>query len=301
MYSLIILLLVSSVQTQQDLCRCLCCRGQSCSPVMVGTFNVSSCTANTCLAQCRTYSQCQLDYPNGVASPECSTSTLVADGLFTCQCSCCNTGSTLCTPTLIGESTAYVCSPYACSISCNAKYPNYCVENEKGLSNGTCIGPITTTTTTTTSNGSSTTGSWLGNTCSCMCCKSGPDCSPNIAVGLTSASTCSSAACTQTCQTQYPFDCPSLSYLGQTNGTCTNQNSGSTRCECQCCRSNGCLSYPMNILGTCELCGTACRQQSQCINPVSVTYTCNSNKSIRLPVSVSIFIVGIVSTLFLYL
>ncbi|CAF4309859.1 unnamed protein product, partial [Rotaria magnacalcarata] len=93
--------------------------------------------------------------------------------------------SASCIPAFIGYGSAYVCNAGACSISCTSQYPSQCISNQYGQVSGTCTGLITTTTTTTT-----TTTNMIGTgyTCSCMCCSSGSNCSPNINVGFTIAS-----------------------------------------------------------------------------------------------------------------
>ncbi|CAF1023163.1 unnamed protein product [Adineta steineri] len=143
--------------------------------------------------------------------------TIVRAQQYSCRCDCCNTGSASCSTSYVGTSIAYTCASDSCSISCALQYPSQCVTNQNGQTQGQCVGLITTTTTTTTI----TSGPWLGNTCSCMCCQSGSGCSPTY-VGITSASQCSTTACTQACQARYPSVCPSLFLLGQTQGTCTN-------------------------------------------------------------------------------
>ncbi len=295
MYLLITLLLVTYVRTQQDLCSCSCCVGQFCIPVLLGTFNIQSCLTEICRSYCRnSYLQCQTDYPNGQLVAQCSSTV---SPLYNCQCDCCSIGSALCSPVFVGYSTAYTCQPGACSISCSAQYPNQCVSNQNGQTNGTCIGAITTTTTTTTTTTSAittttvsgATTSWLGNTCSCMCCQSGPTCSPNIYVGDTSASQCLSTTCTEACQNRYPSFCPLISLLGQTNGTCRIQNTGNTRCRCQCCATNGCSSYEINTNGDCISCYSMCRQNLPCGNTNNVTESCESNKSMQFSVTLSMF------------
>ncbi len=292
MYSLIILLLVSYVQTQQDTCSCSCCVGQFCSPTNVGNFSLQSCTLETCRTYCRIYSQCQTDYPYGQVLPQCLSSLTTMSPSYNCRCDCCRTGSPSCTPFFVGYSTAYSCQPGSCSISCAAQYPGQCASDQYGQTVGTCIGAITTTTTTTVS---TTSGYWLGNTCSCRCCQSGPNCTPYITVGNAIVTQCSSTTCITACQTQYPSSCPSNSNFGQTNGVCTNQTSVNTRCQCQCCGLNGCPTYYVNTNEGCASCSTLCQQQCGYTNPT--TYTCGSNrsnKSIQVSVPLIIFITIII-------
>ncbi|CAF2772781.1 unnamed protein product [Rotaria sp. Silwood2] len=243
---------------------------------------MQSCTLDTCRLQCRTsFSQCQADSPNGQISVQCLPYT---NPLYNCQCDCCNTGSTTCTPFFVGYSTAYVCTPGSCSISCNTQYPIQCVSNHNGQTSGICTGPITTTTTTTTTTLTTTVNRLtdspsIGQTCSCMCCQSGPNCSPNTYVGNVIVPQCSSSTCIAACQTRYPGLCPSVFNLGQTNGICISQNNGNIRCQCQCCEANGCPTYNLMTNGDCTSCYTLCQQGSPCSNTNTVTYSCNPNKS----------------------
>ena len=296
MYLLIILLLINYVRTQQDLCSCSCCTGQSCIPSFIGAFYMPSCTTETCRLYCRqSYpQQCPSIDLNGQVLPLCSSNTSTIPPLYNCRCDCCKSNFATCTPFFVGYSTAYICDSSACSISCSAQYPDQCRSSDRpAQTNGTCVSPITTTSTTVlTTTTSTVTGSWLGNNCLCMCCQSGPDCSPNIQVGTTTAPQCSLSACTAACQTQYPAACPSLAYLGKTNGTCTNQNNGRTRCQCQCCGTNGCPSYDIYTNEDCASCAVLCPQQSPCGN-TNVTFSCNSSastKSMQFPILLIIYI-----------
>ncbi len=281
MYSLIILLLISYVQTQQDTCSCSCCLGMSCSPSYVGNIIVPGCTVDTCRVSCRDrFAQCRMDYPSGQLVPQCSSIPTTLSPLYNCQCDCCKTGSSTCTPFFIGYSTAYVCSVGACSISCAIQYPTLCV-SQTGQTVGSCTGPITTTTALST-----TSAYWFGNTCSCMCCQTGPNCIP-VTIGDV-AIQCSSVSCTAACQNRYPQNCPLYANLGQTNGICRNQNTGNLRCRCQCCGINGCPYYDFNT-NDCASCNTRCQQQ--CGTTIGVTYTCSrSNKSIQFSLPLIIFI-----------
>jgi hypothetical protein len=284
MYSLILLLLISYVQAQQSICSCSCCVGQFCNPIDIGVFYLQSCTSESCRTSCRnTFTECQQDYPNGQVVPQCSSTTT----LYNCQCDCCRTGISACTPTLVGYSAAYTCQTSSCSIYCARQYPAQCVADQSGQTIGTCIGMITTTTTTTVS---TTSRPSSGNTCSCLCCQSGPSCSPNIEVGIaTGVGLCSSTVCTTACQNQYPMSCPSSSYVGYTNGVCTSPNSGNTRCRCQCCGIVGCPTHDVNTYADCTSCPSLCQQRCGNTNPT--TYTCASNKSIKsTPSSLLLFI-----------
>ncbi|CAF1157240.1 unnamed protein product [Adineta steineri] len=205
-----------------------------------------------------------------VNAPQCTSSIAQQ---YSCQCNCCNTGSASCSPSYVGTSVAYTCASGSCSISCAQQYPSQCISNQNGQTQGQCMGPITTTTTTTT------VGPWLGNTCSCMCCQSGSSCTPTY-VGITSASQCSLTACNQACQIRYPSVRPSLYILGQTSGTCTGSTtSGTTRCACSCCGTNGCFNHDIRTNEGCTTCNSLCQSQSQCTNPSQVTQTCYLNNA----------------------
>ena len=109
--------------------------------------------------------------------------------------------------------------------------------------------------------------SWLMQTCSCQCCQSGLNCVPNFEVGIASSAQCSSSACTEACQNRYSSACPSLPYLGQTNGTCTSGGGGSARCRCRCCDTNICRDYEPNFNGNCASCQTRCQQTRALYQP----------------------------------
>jgi hypothetical protein len=263
-----VIFLLTSIAAQQDSCSCSCCMGLNCSPLTLPTLVVSYCTLNKCLEQCRAaYSQCQSSYPNGIITPQC-VSTNVQQ--FSCRCDCCYTNSGSCLPVFVGLANAYTCQSGSCSISCAQQYPNQCQSNQNGQTQGNCIGSLTTTTSTTTS------GSWLGNTCSCMCCNNGTYCSP-LYVVITSDYQCSLTSCTQACQIRYPLTCPSSMVTGQTNGTCINSNIGLARCRCNCCSNTGCITYELNTNGNCTSCDAACRHTSICINPHETTSVCYTN------------------------
>jgi hypothetical protein len=283
MHVLVISLLLASVQTQQNSCYCSCCVGPSCTPAPLAPLNVPSCTQYQCLAQCTAYyPQCQMP-PNGNVLAQCG-STLPPQ--YNCGCYCCNTGSTSCSPLFVGYAVSHICQTESCSISCYQQYPNQCVFNQNGQTQGFCLGSTTTISTTTT------IGPWLGYGCSCMCCGSGPSCPP-VYVGTTSASQCSIQACTQACRNQYPSLCPLYPYMGQSSGTCTTQGGGNTRCRCSCCITNSCPTYEININGGCTLCDSACRQQGACISAYQVISQCLTNEakpSIRFSLWLCIFL-----------
>ena len=287
MYSLILVLLISYVQAQQqqDLCHCSCCIGQFCNPTYVGVISTPSCTSESCRTYCRnSYLQCRGDDTNGQIFSQCSSNVAPSGPSFSCQCNCCRTGSATCSPSFVGYSTAYTCQPGACSISCVSQYPNQCVSDQNGQTNGVCIGTITTTTTTTTTTG----GSGSGYKCSCLCCSSGSNCSPNSEVGVTSASQCTPAACTAACQNQYPTACPSNSYIGYSRGVCSGSSSSTTRCGCQCCGLSGCPTYDVYTNADCSSCATLCSERCGNTNPLTVT--CGSNTSIKGTASSSLLV-----------
>jgi hypothetical protein len=267
---LLVFLLLANVRAQQSPCSCSCCNFQGCTPSPLPTVYVPYCTSDTCTAQCRAaYPQCQVTYPYGQISAVCGTTAVQ---LYSCRCDCCNTGSATCLPSTIGTSIAYTCQTASCSISCNDQYPSQCVSNQNGQTQGTCTGPITTTSSTTT------VGPWLGNTCSCSCCQTGSSCLPTY-VGITSASLCSSTACTQACQIRYPSFCPSLYQIGQTSGTCSSTTTGNTRCACRCLGATGYLDYNIVTNGGCITCDSVCRSQLPCISTTQVTYTCSTSNA----------------------
>ncbi|CAF1564362.1 unnamed protein product [Rotaria sp. Silwood1] len=280
-------LLFGSVQAQQHLCLCSCCPGLPCNPNSLPPIHVQSCTLETCLAQCQaTYSTCRQNYPFNLISAQCN-STIVPS--FNCRCDCCNTGSPSCSPSYVGNSQAFVCNTESCSISCATQYPHVCVANHNGFTQGTCTNLITTTTTTSTQ---TTIGSWLGYTCSCMCCQTGSNCLPTY-VGIASVSQCSSGACTQACINRYPLSCPSLSHNGQAYGTCVSGTDGNIICRCHCCGADRCKNYDISICGSCTLCDSACRQQSSCSKPDQVTHTCyTSNTMLCFPWLIFILIMN---------
>jgi hypothetical protein len=271
MYVLLIILLVTGIRAQYlNQCACSCCLGQSCPAVVVGMVNVQNCSADICLAQCRcTYPQCAANPPYGQLLTQCTNPV----NAFTCQCLCCNTGSSACTPTFVGYATVYQyqCQISACSIACAAQYPAQCVANANGQTQATCLGLVTTTTAMTT------IAPWLGNICSCLYCQSGYTCTSNLLVGVTSVSQCSSSDCTSACQNRYPITC-STSYLSQISGVCLVTANAKTRCKCNCCGTYGCVDYDLTINDTCTSCYSRCAQVSPCMNSRPPTYTCTANQ-----------------------
>ena len=281
MYVLIVLLYITGIRAQGSLCSCLCCSTLGCTPTQVGTINMPSCTISSCADRCRnTFLDCGPLNAQVQVSPQCSSTVAP---LYNCQCNCCRTGSTTCAPSVVGYSSAYTCQDSSCSISCATRYPTVCVADQTGQTQGSCAGLISTTTTLTTSIISTTTINpvdvWLAHTCSCRCCQAGTNCAPNIEVGIASAAECSSTACTQACQNRYSAACPSLTYLGRANGTCTSQGNGGARCRCRCCDQGVCKDYEPNFNGNCASCKTRCQQVAPCANRSSVTEACSSNQS----------------------
>ncbi|CAF0742339.1 unnamed protein product [Adineta ricciae] len=222
---LIITLTVTCARAQQNACSCSCCLGQSCSPILLSNTSMQFCTTQACRTSCRSlHPQCQAEYPYGQMIALCTWSVST---LFNCACHCCRDGTLACTPTLVGDATAYQCHESSCSIACYDQYPAKCAGDHTGQTIGTCTGPITTTTSTTSTTSISTaSGTSVGNRCSCGCCQSGPGCMPNIYVGDATVSPCTTGACTEACKTTYPSSCPSQIEYGRVNGTCTNQNTG---------------------------------------------------------------------------
>ena len=270
MHLIVLFLMLSYVQAQLDSCLCSCCSGLSCYPVLLPPIDLQDCTLERCLHLCRaTYSQCQSTQPFGQLIAQCNSTTRP---MYNCQCNCCNTGFPTCSPSFIGNSQAYQCETAACSISCTKQYPTVCVADQNGQTQGLCTGLIETTSTTTTT----AISPWLVNTCSCFCCLTASNCLPKY-VGITSASQCSSLACTQACRNQYPSLCPSFSQPGQTSGICSSENTGDTICNCRCCSTNGCSSYGIITSGGCAACNAQCQQKSPCTKPDQVQYTCYTN------------------------
>jgi hypothetical protein len=294
MQLLILFLLLTSIQAQQNSCSCSCCNSLFCNPTSLPTNYIQNCTLVSCLAQCRaTYTQCQGNYPSGYISVQCGSNIVPQ---FNCRCDCCNTGSTSCSPSNVGYTLAFSCQPGACSIACKEQYPYQCVADQNGLTQGTCIGFISTTTAATTT--TTTMGPWLGNTCSCTCYQTCSSCLPTSA-GVTSASYCSPVTCTQACQNQYPLSCLSASNISQTIGTCVSGN-GDTRCNCRCCSTNGCINYGISTNGGCTMCDSMCRQYIPCSTTAQVTVqTCSTNNA-KTPLPWMFFVLMItISTFFL--
>ncbi len=147
-------LLLNVVQIQSYSCSCSCCFGQGCVPPQLPNLvEAQQCTDASCLEACKArYYQCNILPPNGHASGKCLTTTTstttnspIIGGPYTCQCSCCNTGTYLCTPSFVGYTNAYSCQVGTCSIACAQQYPSTCVNNQFGQTQGTCLG-ITTST-----------------------------------------------------------------------------------------------------------------------------------------------------------
>lgn len=287
----IILITISEAQYP---CSCSCCLGPNCLSSLVGYVYATNCSQDNCLSFCKTnYYQCSAQPPYGQSNAQCLSSTTIAPATapYSCRCDCCNAGTASCTPTLTGYTTAYSCASGACSIACTTQYPLACISNQYGQTQGTCLGLTSTAGTTTT-----TTASWLGNSCSCYCCQSGPYCMPNTNVGNTSSYQCSTYSCTLACQNQYPSLCPSRPYLGKSFGKCSNNLTGSTQCLCKCCGTYGCQNYNVSTDADCSSCPSLCQQQTQCVNSYQIKYDCESNSGILLKsqlFQITIFIVFI--------
>ncbi len=159
--SLVILsfLLLNTVQAQSFACSCSCCLGQGCLAASLPSVVAQQCTDASCLEACRArYYQCTAVSPNGLAVGRClsatttTTNSPMIGGPYLCQCNCCRTGSYSCAPSFIGNTNAFSCQIGACSIACSRQYPNVCVNNEFGQTQGVCVG--TPSTTPTLPNGS---------------------------------------------------------------------------------------------------------------------------------------------------
>lgn len=284
MYVLLLILFITGIQVQaQNQCSCSCCLGQSCQPALIGNVNVQNCSAEICLTQCRcTYSQCSAASTSyGQVLSQCLTTV---NTLYTCRCLCCNAGTPTCAPIFIGYTSAYSCDVSACSIACTVQYPSQCVSNQYGQSQGSCSGVMTTTTAIPT------VAPWLGYACSCLYCPSGYTCSSNTLIGIASASECSSSDCTLACQNRFPLTC-TTTYLSQITGVCLTQNSGRTRCKCNCCGTTGCIDYELTTNDTCSSCYARCQQVSPCTSTRPVTYVCTADGLLRTAnLTLSIFI-----------
>jgi hypothetical protein len=150
------ILLLNIVRIQSYSCSCSCCLGSGCqAPQLPDLVDAEQCSDASCLTACRQrYYQCNVSPPNGQAIGKCLTTTTTTTtdssaigGPYTCQCNCCYTGTYQCTPYFVGFTNAYACQVGTCSISCTKKYPNICVSNQYGQTQGTCTG-ITTSTAT---------------------------------------------------------------------------------------------------------------------------------------------------------
>ncbi|UJR07348.1 hypothetical protein I4U23_011634 [Adineta vaga] len=285
--SFLLFIFLITITHAQYPCSCSCCIGQSCQLASIGYVYASTCTANSCRQVCaNTYYQCSATTPYGQSVGQCLSATTLTPiaGPYNCRCDCCNTGSATCATILIGYTTAYSCAAGACSVACSSTYPLVCISNQNGQTQGTCQGLTTTATTTTT------IGPWLGNPCSCYCCKTNSYCAPTTFVGNTSASLCSTYACTLACQNQYSSLCPSSTSVGQSLGQCSTLSSGSTRCACKCCGSITCLDYDIYTSGDCTTCSSVCSQYTKCVYTYQVTYTCGTNSTIRHQFSISCLI-----------
>jgi len=147
--------LLNIVRIQSYPCSCSCCLGQGCqASQLLGTVDAQYCTDASCLDACKArHYECNIFPPYGQAIGKCLTATTtttnspITGGPYPCQCNCCNTGTYLCTPSLVGYTNAYSCQVGACSIACTKQYPTICVNNQYGQTQGSCLG-ITTSTAT---------------------------------------------------------------------------------------------------------------------------------------------------------
>ncbi|UJR37307.1 hypothetical protein I4U23_030015 [Adineta vaga] len=147
------ILLFNIVNVQSFSCSCKCCIGTGCQPIDLASVTAEVCTSIACLAACKArYYQCTGQPSNSQAIGTCTDATTttttfspVTGGPYSCQCNCCNSGSYLCTPSLVGYANAYTCQIGACSIACANQYSYICVNNYVGQTQGTCVGLVTPT------------------------------------------------------------------------------------------------------------------------------------------------------------
>ena len=271
MIFILLVFCLATVRAQNE-CSCYCCIGQGCPSRLVGNVNLqTTCSADTCLAQCRcSYVECVASLPYGQAYAQCKAPV---NPPSRCLCRCCNGGGqATCQPNIVGEAVGSQCTASECGIACFFRYPTICVWNGTGVTNGDCIGPVTTTMATTTT----TYNPWLGNLCSC--CRGNSPCSSSNLLGITSASQCSSSACAQACQNRYVTGCLSSPFANQISGTCAAQTAGNIKCRCNCCSGPECFDYELNANGSCSSCTGMCQQMSPCQNNMyQTTFTCLSN------------------------
>ena len=128
-------------------CSCSCCLGSGCvATTFTDPAEAQQCTDTSCLAACKArYYQCNAPTGQGQARGYCTSTTTttpssIIDGPYICQCNCCHTGTYQCTLSFVGWTNAYLCTEGACSISCAKKYPNSCVNNQYGRTEGFCTG-----------------------------------------------------------------------------------------------------------------------------------------------------------------
>ena len=189
--------LLNTARFQTYHCSCSCCLGQGCSASQLSEIVYAQhCTDASCLEACKArYYQCNVLTQYGQAFGKCLKATtpitmsttahsISIGGPYLCRCNCCNTGSYLCTPVFVGSTNAFSCYVSTCSIACTQQYPNVCVNNQFGQTQGTCVGM--STSTPTTPNGSLR--------CGCICY--GPIGSHNYEVITTNGC----ASCFSACQ-----------------------------------------------------------------------------------------------------
>jgi len=269
---LVLFLLTCGVVHGQNQCTCRCCLGQSCSAALQGTVSVNNCSADACLSQCRcTYPQCAGNYPYGLLLSEC------VKPLYSCQCLCCLSTTSQCTPTFVGYASTYACDLATCGVECYKQYPTQCGTGPfTGLS-ASCAGLATTASTTTTAS------TWLGYACSCYYCPSSFNCGTSgTFIGVASATGCSSNECTLACQNRFPTSICATTYISLISGHCLTETTGRTQCKCNCCGTSACIDYELSTNTTCSTCSSKCSQFSPCTNTRQVTYTCTTSSTTRI-------------------
>ena len=267
--------LVATIRAQ-DQCMCQCCLGSNCLPSLVGSVPVTNCSLNNCPTQCQcTYAQCYSPPPYGQIFTNCLSTNYPR---YQCRCSCCSVAVPGCPLVFVGFASSFTCNPSSCSIECYKKYPGQCTSDQFGQTEGICIGEVTTTTTPTPF---ITPSPWQGHLCSCSYCPSPTSCFSPSFLGVTSASQCSSGACTEACQARVQTNtCPSTSYLNRVVGSCTSESFGNIKCQCNCCESGTCIDYQVRINGTCSICSNECRKYSPCLGSLaSPNIICQPNRA----------------------
>ncbi|CAF1053037.1 unnamed protein product [Didymodactylos carnosus] len=203
--TLVLFCVVKLSSEQPHSCACNCCPTSNCYPSLVGQAYAANCSRAACTDACKVQYTSSCASYFGKIDAYCTSSLTTTTQQFNCRCDCCNTGST-CSLNAIGTSTAWSCSPQACTIACYQQYPYVCVSSSLGQTSGQCTGLATTTAAPNSYR------------CSCKCCNNGQLCT-TYQVGTTVAQECSPNSCAEQCRKQYPQICAS-SPLGQTQGIC---------------------------------------------------------------------------------